>query len=135
MAGLLRGVEDEVPISYGRFDLRDGSGLGLEAEEEDEVGSLLTGPGAIALGQLRIKSQARARTARVRMEAWDAEPPAPGEPWAETGQVVYLSPGGTVLLCGLTYTPTPRSGQLAPKTPAIRAEVTTDDRCCRYSPT
>jgi hypothetical protein len=76
MAGLLRGVEDEVPISYGRFDLRDGSGLGLEAEEEDEVGSLLTGPGAIALAQLRIKSQARARTARVRMEAWDAEPPA-----------------------------------------------------------
>ncbi|WP_327107753.1 hypothetical protein [Nonomuraea glycinis] len=113
MAGLLRGVEDEVPISYGLFDLRDGSGLGREAEEE-EAGSLLAGPGAIALGQLRIKSQAWARTARVRMEAWDAEPPAPGEPWAEAGQVIYLSPGGTVLLCSLSYSPSGQALLLGP---------------------
>lgn len=108
MAGLLRGVEDEVPILYGRFDLHDGSGLGWEAEEESEAGALLAEPGGIALGQLGIKSHARARTARVRMEAWDAEPPEPGEPWNDAGQVVYLSPGGEAHLCGLTVSP---SGQ------------------------
>ncbi|GII00561.1 hypothetical protein [Planobispora takensis] len=34
------------------------------------------------------------------MEAWYAEPPAPGEPWGETGQVTYLSHAGIVELCG-----------------------------------
>ncbi|GII86528.1 hypothetical protein Ssi03_45180 [Sphaerisporangium siamense] len=43
------------------------------------------------------------------MEAWDAEPPAPGDPWAEAGQVIYLSPGGIVLLCGPMHSP---SGQM-----------------------
>ncbi|MGJ6969221.1 hypothetical protein ACSDR0_45765 [Streptosporangium sp. G11] len=109
MAELIRGVEDEVPISYGRFDLFDGSGLGQEAEPEAEAGALLAEPDRIALGQVGIKSQAWARRAHVRMEAWGAEPPAPGELWAEAGQVVYLSPGGTVQLCGLMHSP---SGQM-----------------------
>jgi hypothetical protein len=108
MAELIRSVEDEVPISYGLFELFDGSGLGHEAEPETATGALLTEPGQIALGQLRVDSQARARTAHVRMEAWDAEPPAPDEPWAEAGQVLYLSPGGAVGLCGLMRAP---SGQ------------------------
>ncbi|MCP2356334.1 hypothetical protein HD597_003354 [Nonomuraea thailandensis] len=34
MAGLLRSVEDEVPITYGQFDLHDGSGLGQETDED-----------------------------------------------------------------------------------------------------
>lgn len=109
MAELIRSVEDEVPISYGRFDLLDGSGLGQEAEPETEAGALLVEPDRIALGQAGIKSQAWARRAHVWMEAWDAEPPAPGELWAEAGQVVYLSPGGTVQLRGLTHSP---SGQM-----------------------
>ncbi|WP_371779735.1 hypothetical protein [Streptosporangium subroseum] len=108
MAELIRSVEDEVPIFYGRFDLFDGSGLGYEAEPETAAGALLAEPDRIALGQVGIKSQAWARTAHVRMEAWDAEPPAPDEPWAEAGQVLYLSPGGNVQLCGLGVGP---SGQ------------------------
>ncbi|GGL51559.1 hypothetical protein [Planomonospora parontospora] len=101
MAELIRSVEDEMPISYSRFDLVDGSGLGHDAEQETETGALLTEPGRIALGQVGIKSQAWARTAHVRMEAWDSEPPAPGTSWSEAGQVLYLSPGGTVFLCSL----------------------------------
>ncbi|MFI7468817.1 hypothetical protein [Nonomuraea sp. NPDC049646] len=111
---MLRRVEDEVPISYGRFDLFDGSGLGREPEEEVAAGSLLAEPGAIALGQLGISSQAWAFAARVRMEAWDAEPPAPGAPWAEAGQVVYLSPGGVVHLCGLMRSPSGQALLLGP---------------------
>ncbi|MFI7048927.1 hypothetical protein [Streptosporangium sandarakinum] len=109
MAELIRGVEDEVPISYGRFDLFDGSGLGRNAEPETEIGALLAGPDRSALGQVGIISQARARRAHVRMEAWDAEPSAPGEPWTEAGRIHYLSPGGTVWLCGLGLSP---SGQM-----------------------
>ncbi|MEU6414564.1 hypothetical protein [Microbispora sp. NPDC046933] len=108
MARLLRTVEDEVPISYGRFDLLDASGLGLPAGTEIAAGALLTEPGQVALGQVGVTSQAWAWSARVRMEAWDAEPPAPGQPWTEAGQVLYLSPGGIVELCGLMRVP---SGQ------------------------
>ncbi|MEV4380767.1 hypothetical protein [Streptosporangium sp. NPDC049644] len=109
MAELIRSVEDEVPISYGRFGLFDGSGLGQDAEPETEAGALLAEPDRIALGQVGIKSQSWAWRAHVRMEVWDAEPPAPGEPWAEAGQVVYLSPGGIVQLRGLMHSP---SGQM-----------------------
>ncbi|MBE3015450.1 hypothetical protein IL992_40795 [Microbispora sp. NEAU-D428] len=108
MAELIRSVEDEVPISYGRFDLLDASGLGAEAEPEEAAGALLAEPGQVALGQVGVRSQAWAWNARVRMEAWDAEPPPPGEPWTEAGQVLYLSPGGIVGLCGLMRAP---SGQ------------------------
>ncbi|MBG0825838.1 hypothetical protein HS048_34715 [Planomonospora sp. ID91781] len=109
MAELIRSIEDEVPISRGRFDLFDGSDLGHDAEPKVETGALLTEPGRIALGHVGIKSQAWARTAHVRMEAWDTEPPTPGTPWSEAGQVLYLSPGGTVFLRGLGVGP---SGQM-----------------------
>ncbi|MFI7133540.1 hypothetical protein ACIBQ1_48245 [Nonomuraea sp. NPDC050153] len=99
MPELIRSVEDEVPTSYGGFDLNDASGLGDDADRESESGALLTGPGGIALGCVGLVSKVRARMARVRMEAWNAEPgveDAPGAPWAEAGQVLYLSPGGIV---------------------------------------
>ncbi|MEU7834726.1 hypothetical protein [Nonomuraea sp. NPDC049129] len=99
---------------YGRFDLHDGSGLSREPEEQAEVGSLLAEPGGNALGQLGIQSQTRARMARVRMEAWDAEPLEPGGPWNDAGQVVYLSPGGAAHLCGLMDSPSGHALLLGP---------------------
>ncbi|MFG1866367.1 hypothetical protein [Microbispora bryophytorum] len=109
MAQPLRSVEDEVPISYGRFDLLDACGLGVEAgAEEAAAGALLAEPGRVALGQVGVSSHAWAWSAHVRMEAWDAEPPPPEEPWTEAGQILYLSPGGIVELCGLMLAP---SGQ------------------------
>ncbi|MEO3860453.1 hypothetical protein [Acrocarpospora sp. B8E8] len=114
MAEMIRGVEDEVPISCGRFNLFDGSDLGHDADPETEAGALLAEPDQIALGQVGIKSQAWARRAHVRMEAWDTEPPAPGKPWTEAGQVRYLSPGGIVYLCGLMHSPSRQMLLLGP---------------------
>ncbi|MEN3539954.1 hypothetical protein AAH991_32925 [Microbispora sp. ZYX-F-249] len=108
MAEVIRAVEDEVPISHGRFDLVDASGLGTHAGPEAAAGALWAEPGRVALGQAGVTSQAWARRARVRMEAWDAEPPLPGRPWTEAGQVLFLSPGGIVELRGLMNAP---SGQ------------------------
>lgn len=115
MAELIRSVEDEAPISYGRFGLHDDSGLGREAEQESESGALLVEPGGIALGEVGLVSRVGARMARVRMEAWNAEPDdAPGEPWSTAGQVLYLSPGGIVRLCGPGYSPTGQKLLLGP---------------------
>jgi hypothetical protein len=52
----IRSVEDEVPISYGRFDLFDGSDLGQEAEPEAETDALLAEPDQTALGSDRARS-------------------------------------------------------------------------------
>ncbi|WP_433259327.1 hypothetical protein ACQPYK_49880 (plasmid) [Streptosporangium sp. CA-135522] len=114
MAELIRSIDDEIPISYGRFGLIDGSGLGKEAEPEAAVGALLAEPGQIALGQIGVASQSPARTAHLRMEAWDAEPAAPGEPWTEAGQITYLSPGGTVQLWNLDIGPSEQRLLLGP---------------------
>ncbi|MEU6430938.1 hypothetical protein ABZ860_33990 [Microbispora sp. NPDC046973] len=114
MAELIRSVEDEVPISYGRFDLIDASGLDAEAQPEEAAGALLAEPGQVALGRVGVRSHAWAWNARVRMEAWDAEPPPPGEPWTEAGQILYLSPGGIVGLCGLMRAPSEQQLLLGP---------------------
>ncbi|GII86529.1 hypothetical protein Ssi03_45190 [Sphaerisporangium siamense] len=57
MAELIRSVEDEVPISYGRFDLFDGFGGDHVVEPEVEAGALLVEPDQVALGQVGMKSQ------------------------------------------------------------------------------
>ncbi|MET7337915.1 hypothetical protein [Nonomuraea sp. NPDC005650] len=110
MPELIRGVEDEVPTSYGGFGLDDASGLGDDADLGSE-------PGGIALGSVELVSKVRARRARVRMEAWNAEPgveDAPGAPWAAAGQVVYLSPGGIVELRCPGLSPTGQKLLLGP---------------------
>ncbi|MER6946555.1 hypothetical protein ABT294_21225 [Nonomuraea sp. NPDC000554] len=56
MPELILSVEDEVPISYGRFDLLDRSDLGHEAESEAAAGALLAEPGQIALGQVSMEA-------------------------------------------------------------------------------
>ncbi|MCK2215577.1 hypothetical protein MF672_017545 [Actinomadura sp. ATCC 31491] len=104
MAELIRWVEDEVPVSYGRFGLGAGS---LEPEEEGQSGVMLAEPGGLALDGVELESGAN--TARVRMEAWDSEPlDAPGEPWTQAGQIVYLSSYGIAQVSGIGYSP---SGQ------------------------
>ncbi|MFI7641719.1 hypothetical protein [Nonomuraea sp. NPDC049400] len=117
MPELIRHVEDEVPISYGRFGLYDASGLGDDAERESGFGVLPAEPGGVALGPVDLVSRVEARMARVRLEAWNAEPEAadaPGEPWAVAGHVHYLSPGGIVELCGPGVSPTGRKLLLGP---------------------
>ncbi|WP_156046041.1 hypothetical protein [Herbidospora cretacea] len=107
---LLRRVEDDVPLSYGRFELMDGTGLW----DETEPGLLTTGADGTALGQLDVTSPAHAYRAAVRMEAWDGEPPAPEGSWTTAGQVVYLSPSGTVSACGPGHDRSPQMLLLGP---------------------
>ncbi|TKK90063.1 hypothetical protein FDA94_06460 [Herbidospora galbida] len=95
MSELLRRVEDDVPISYGRFELLDGTGLWDLTG--DETGSLPV------LGTATLTSPARAYRALVRMEAWDGAPPAPAGSWTAARQAVYLSPGGTVSAHGPSH--------------------------------
>ncbi|WP_143653278.1 hypothetical protein [Streptosporangium subroseum] len=137
MAELIRSVYDEAPISYGRFCLYDGSGYGWDVMQETEHGALLAEPDGISLGQVELVSQAGARLAAVRMEAWEAEPEdGPGEPWVEAGRVLYLSPGGIVAVSGMGHSPTGQKLLLGPPcfaywlsayTGSVRSEPTSWD--------
>nr|WP_062335973.1 hypothetical protein [Herbidospora sakaeratensis] len=107
---LLRRVEDDVPVSYGRFQLLDGTGLW----DEPEPALLTTGTEGTALGQLDVASPAHAYRATVRMEAWDGQPPPPEGPWTAAGQLVYLSPSGTVSAYGPSHDRSPQMLLLGP---------------------
>ncbi|WP_433510298.1 hypothetical protein ACQP2T_41395 [Nonomuraea sp. CA-143628] len=94
MAGLLRAVDDEVPISHRRFELFDECGE-LDDEDAVQTGSLCT-----SIASVEIESAYGAANATVRLEAWDEEPPPPGDLWVGKGETVYLSVTGVVSMFG-----------------------------------
>lgn len=94
MAGLLRAVEDEVAISYRRFELFDECGA-IDGEDTGQTGSLHT-----SIAYVEIESAYGAANAAVRLEAWDEKPPPPDDLWVAKGETVYLSVTGVVSMFG-----------------------------------
>jgi hypothetical protein len=93
MADVLRKFRETCGIEYGCVGLRDPR-LSLDDAWMHD------GHLEVQSGRVRVECDVSYGNADIRMESWDAEPPAADAPWVEAGEVTYLSGTGIVELLG-----------------------------------
>lgn len=99
MADLLTAIDDEITVEWGKFGLIDDDGPPPDGPNWLTIGApetILAGPNAVAL-----RSGGTDHIATVRLESWDAEPPAE-DGWDTSWTVDLTLSSGVVRLTAVT---------------------------------